>query len=112
MDRNSTAATPAPATLPDAFNAKPANLHHALDVRIDVKGAYIVDSVEAGSQTPGEEIEDLEDLQHDSKDIRLPHHRSVVSHMAVDVSGSRDHFFNTNISTNSKIIALLMVCCN
>jgi hypothetical protein len=101
MDSNMTAAAAA-ATPPDALSTKPTDLHHALDVRIDVKGAYIVDSVEAGTETPVEEIEDLEDLQHDSKDIRLPHHRSVVSHMAVDVSGTRDHPFNTTMSKTLK----------
>jgi hypothetical protein len=52
----------------------------------------------------------LEDLQHDSKDIRLPHHRSVVSHMAVDVSGTRDQHFSTTMSTHPKILTLLTVC--
>jgi type II pantothenate kinase len=71
----------------DAPTARATSLQHALDVRIDVKGAYIVDSTEEdNNQTPSEEFDTLEDIQHDSKDIRLPHHRSVVSHMAVDVS--------------------------
>jgi len=83
-------AEPLPAGHQDAHSAKPASLQHALDVRIDVKGAYIVDTAEENnSGTPEEEFDTLEDIQHDSKDIRLPHHRSVVSHMAVDVRGPR-----------------------
>jgi hypothetical protein len=68
-----------------------------LDVRIDVKGAYIINTEEAASTSEDEslglpkdlvdlELEDPEDYEHDSNDIRLPQNRSVVSHMAVDVS--------------------------
>jgi hypothetical protein len=79
-----------------------------LDVRIDVKGAYIISAEdntstwEEESSTAGlggidEDLADLdlngpEDYQHDSNDIRLPHNRSVVSHMAVDVSPTRTPF--------------------
>ena len=61
-------------------------LQNALDVRIDVKGAYIVD--EDGEESEDDkEWKDEEDYQHEIRtDIRLPHNKSVVSHMAVDVS--------------------------
>lgn len=85
-------------------------------MRIDVKGAYIVDESSAESQQHQsendswrkdktrrnvatgaegridgegeEEVEEAqdEDVQRDSRDIRLPHQRSFVSHMAIDVS--------------------------
>jgi hypothetical protein len=60
-------------------------LQNALDVRIDVKGAYIVD--EDGEESEDDkEWRDEEDYQHEVRtDIRLPHNKSVVSHMAVDV---------------------------
>ncbi len=53
-------------------------------VKINVEGAFIVD----------EEIISKEDssddgAQHDTRDIRLPHHEAVVSHVALDVRISR-----------------------
>jgi hypothetical protein len=67
-------------------SASNSTLQSALDVRIDVKGAYIVDDDDRGDEDVEVEWEDEEDYQHDSSDIRLPHHHNVVSHMAVDVS--------------------------
>ncbi|MCJ1393862.1 hypothetical protein MMC18_006738 [Xylographa bjoerkii] len=52
-------------------------------VRINVQGAFIVDD---GATTP-QPIEDAGAV-HDSRDIRLPHHTAVVSHVAVDIGGS------------------------
>jgi hypothetical protein len=75
---------PAATSLSKTKSAPPNTaLQNALDVRIDVKGAYIVD--EEPSDDGEEEWEMEEDYQHDTNDIRLPHHRSLVSHMAVDV---------------------------
>jgi hypothetical protein len=76
--------------LPAAAPSSKPDLEHALDVRIDVKGAYIVEG-EDHNGTPnnelGEYLEEYQvEYQIDSQDIRLPHQRSVVSHMAVDVS--------------------------
>lgn len=56
---------------------------HPGDVRINVKGAFIVD--ESPPSTPPAEEFETEGYQHDPKDIRLPNHRAVVSHIAVDV---------------------------
>lgn len=56
---------------------------HPGDVRINVKGAFIVDGDEEVG-TPGEDF-DENGYQHDRKDIRLPNHKAVVSHIAVDV---------------------------
>ena len=50
-------------------------------VRINVQGAFIVDD----DSTTSQPVEDAGAL-HDSRDIRLPHHTAVVSHVAVDVS--------------------------
>ena len=47
-------------------------------VRINVQGAFIVDEEPLTPRT--------EEYNHDSKDIRLPNHTAVVSHVAVDVS--------------------------
>jgi len=57
---------------------------HPGDVRINVKGAFIVD-VSPPSTPPVQDFE-TEGYQHDPNDIRLPNHRAVVSHIAVDVS--------------------------
>jgi hypothetical protein len=52
---------------------------HPGNVRINVQGAFIVD--EEQPSTPRSE-----DYEHDPKDIRLPNHTAVVSHIALDVS--------------------------
>lgn len=53
------------------------------DVKINVEGAFIVDdespSSDGKSSTAGEGV------YFENKDIRLPHHTAVVSHVAVDV---------------------------
>ena len=60
-------------------------LIHPGSVRINVKGAFIVDQGSAsptngnGRGSPG---------HHETKDIRLPNHTAVVSHIAVDVCPS------------------------
>ncbi|KAL2023588.1 hypothetical protein VTK56DRAFT_2196 [Thermocarpiscus australiensis] len=61
-------------------------LSHPGSVRINVKGAFIVDqesatpiSVDGRSGSPG---------RHETKDIRLPNHTAVVSHIAIDIGGS------------------------
>lgn len=59
-------------------------ISHPGDVRINVKGAFIVDVSPPSSPRSGEDF-DVEGYQHDPKDIRLPNHRAVVSHIAVDV---------------------------
>jgi type II pantothenate kinase len=56
------------------------------DVKINVEGAFIVDDEspcsEAKNGTVGEGV------YFENKDIRLPHHTAVVSHVAVDVNYS------------------------
>lgn len=54
-------------------------ISHPGNVRINVQGAFIVDEEQPG--TP-----QSEDYEHDPKDIRLPNHTAVVSHIAIDVS--------------------------
>jgi hypothetical protein len=90
--------SPAAATPPLRSTASPSK---QLDVRIDVKGAHIIHSEEDSSTPRGEnqggtpswqqelgdlELDNPEDYQQDSNDIRLPQNKSLVSHMAVDVS--------------------------
>lgn len=50
-------------------------------VKINVTGAFIIDD-EPRSRSPVEG----EGVHYENKDIRLPHHTGVVSHIAVDVS--------------------------
>jgi len=52
---------------------------HPGSVKINVKGAFIVDQ-ESGSPSGSN--------ANETKDIRLPNHTAVVSHIAVDIGGS------------------------
>lgn len=53
---------------------------HPGSVKINVQGAFIVD------QDPGyPNVTAANGGSHDTKDIRLPNHTAVVSHIAVDV---------------------------
>src|SRR5690606_34451856 len=57
-------------------------LSHPGSVRINVKGAFIVDQ---GSTTPSSSNGRGSPVHHETKDIRLPNHTAVVSHIAIDV---------------------------
>ncbi|KAJ4298704.1 hypothetical protein N0V88_003736 [Collariella sp. IMI 366227] len=61
-------------------------LSHPGSVRINVKGAFIVDSDTATPTTP--DGRSGSPGRHETKDIRLPNHTAVVSHIAVDIGGS------------------------
>lgn len=78
-------------TEPDARRKGP-RLEEAISnpgaVKINVKGAFIVDD-EPRSRSPVE----AEGVHYENKDIRLPHHTGVVSHVAVDVSRLRTESF-------------------
>ena len=52
-------------------------------IKINVQGAFIVDQVDS---TPSNQPDD--GAQHDTRDIRLPNHKAVVSHVALDIGGS------------------------
>ena len=60
---------------------------HPSAIKINVEGAFIVDE---DNESPQVELEDSDGVEykHDTKDIRLPNHTSVVSHVAVDVRES------------------------
>lgn len=64
-------------------------INHPGSVRINVKGAFIVDQGSSSPNGPaasqhanGRASPD----HHQTKDIRLPNHTAVVSHIAIDVS--------------------------
>jgi type II pantothenate kinase len=59
---------------------------HPGSVKINVKGAFIVDQ-DSGSPNGSYATEHAHTNggNHDTKDIRLPNHTAVVSHIAVDV---------------------------
>ena len=59
---------------------------HPGSVKINVKGAFIVDQ---DSASPNGSVNGA---SHDTKDIRLPNHTAVVSHIAVDVGLSSSVF--------------------
>lgn len=69
---------------PSLRRKRPARLEEAItnpgSVKINVTGAFIVDD-EPRSKSP-----EAEGVHYENKDIRLPHHTGVVSHVAVDVS--------------------------
>jgi type II pantothenate kinase len=54
-------------------------ISHPGSVKINVKGAFIIDQ-DSASPSGG-----VNGVSHDTKDIRLPNHKAVVSHIAVDV---------------------------
>ncbi|APA08791.1 hypothetical protein sscle_04g035610 [Sclerotinia sclerotiorum 1980 UF-70] len=56
---------------------------HPGSVKINVTGAFIVDQ---DSASPKEL--NVNERNYDTKDIRLPNHTAVVSHIAVDIGGS------------------------
>ncbi|KAF9872175.1 hypothetical protein CkaCkLH20_10267 [Colletotrichum karsti] len=53
-------------------------------VRINVKGAFIVDPDSSSPSNNGRGSP----THHETSDIRLPNHHAVVSHIAVDIGGS------------------------
>ncbi|KAM0719435.1 hypothetical protein Q7P37_005340 [Cladosporium fusiforme] len=64
-------------------------------IKINVTGAYIIDRLDSddGSQSshssPRSHSDDEDQpYQHHKRDIRLPNHTSVVSHVAADIGGS------------------------
>lgn len=64
-------------------------------IKINVAGAYIIDhededaSQGSNSSSPSNSQEGEEHVyQHHKRDIRLPNHTSVVSHVAADIGGS------------------------
>ncbi|KAI0173637.1 fumble-domain-containing protein [Hypoxylon sp. FL1284] len=60
---------------------------HPGSVRINVKGAFIVDTPDQPG-TPAASSGLAGNSHHETKDIRLPNHTSVISHIAVDIGGS------------------------
>lgn len=52
-------------------------------VTINVQGAFIVDEVASHTLNQPED-----GAQYDTRDIRLPNHKAVVSHVALDIGGS------------------------
>ncbi|KAL2269037.1 hypothetical protein VTJ83DRAFT_3883 [Remersonia thermophila] len=61
-------------------------LSHPGAVRINVKGAFIVDQDASTPSTPDERSSSPG--RHETTDIRLPYHTAVVSHIAIDIGGS------------------------
>ena len=58
-------------------------LDHPGAIKINVKGAFIVD--QDPSVSPVISAADGLEYKHDTRDIRLPNHKVAVSHVAVDV---------------------------
>ena len=61
-------------------------------VKINFQGAFIVDDEELPAASE-------DGPQHDSKDIRLPNHKAVVSHVALDASSSPYTVASTCLNT-------------
>ena len=54
-------------------------IHRPSAIKINVASAFIVESESVNPQSQEDGV------FHDTRDIRLPHHKSIVSHVAVDV---------------------------
>lgn len=65
----------------DGFDRPVRQPPSAAAVKINVEGAFIVDDEEPGDRNGV----GSEHVHWEHKDIRLPHHTDVVSHVAVDV---------------------------
>lgn len=93
LERTTSQSTTGTSQLSTSRNDHAAILHPGT-IKINVKGAFIVDdeipaqSTEASPAIgPGEHLdEDWPDYKHDTNDIRLPNQSGAVSHVAVDVS--------------------------
>lgn len=59
---------------------------HPGSVKINVEGAFIVDQDPTSNEYYA--VVTANGGSHDTKDIRLPNHTAVVSHIAVDIGGS------------------------
>lgn len=64
----------------DAPGRTPRAPPHPASVKINVEGAFIVDDDSGNRNGTGSEY-----VFREHKDIRLPYHTDVVSHVAVDV---------------------------
>ncbi|KZZ87707.1 pantothenate kinase [Ascosphaera apis ARSEF 7405] len=101
---NPNAPFPAPATAITSRGRNSNHRHSASDlggrvretlenpgtVRINVRGAYIVNDEEIKERSPSEKESGNGSgtTYHATEDIRLPHHIERVSHVAVDIGGS------------------------
>jgi type II pantothenate kinase len=63
-------------------------INHPGSVKINVQGAFIVDQ-----KSVSPDRGDSHGGSHDTRDIRLPNHTAVVSHIAVDVRYIMELFF-------------------
>lgn len=83
-------------------------------VRINVKGAFIVDNGGA-TPAPGNGISsgasnggNGSPTQHETRDIRLPNHTAVVSHIAVDVRYPPT--LSIPLPASARVALTMMVC--
>ena len=62
-------------------------------IKINVTGAYIIDHEDEDAVSPersptSSDENEEHSYQHHKRDIRLPHHTAIVSHVAADIGGS------------------------
>ncbi|KAK4942790.1 hypothetical protein LTR10_017550 [Elasticomyces elasticus] len=67
----------------DTLGRPPREPPKPASVKINVQGAFIVDEETCDKNGGGSEF-----VHREHKDIRLPHHTDVVSHVALDIGGS------------------------
>jgi len=75
----------------DALGRPPREPPKPASVKINVEGAFIVDEETCDKDGGGSEF-----VHREHKDIRLPHHIDVVSHVALDVRYLRTICTHTN----------------
>ena len=71
-------------------------------VKINVQGAFIVDEM-----LPSTRHQPDDGAQHDTSDIRLPNHRAVVSHVALDIGGSLAKLVYFSREPHSKEVCMI-----
>lgn len=94
LERTTSQSTTGTSTRPSTARNDDDAVLHPGTIKINVKGAFIVDDETPAQSTeaspaigPGERPdEDWPDYKHDTNDIRLPNQSGAVSHVAVDVS--------------------------
>lgn len=91
---------PAAAEFPPSLDT---TIPHPGSIKINVQGAFIVDE-----ETASPALEALDaglGYKHDTKDIRLPNHKAIVSHVAVDVGPeSREAAPHTTLTTSTRTL--------
>lgn len=109
LERTTSQNTSGTSTRPNSSRNDNDAILHPGTIKINVKGAFIVDDETPAQSTeaspavgPGENPdEDWPEYKHDTNDIRLPNQSGAVSHVAVDVSRPSQRLTDKRIRASS-----------